>query len=109
LLAVYDIFRGIATQLWFDGDAASSEHDRAMRAAECLGSATLAMGDRLYCTTKLFRLLNEQECLGLFRRNKSLSYRKIRRLRRIKKNGAIIEDLLVKAGARNDAIELRLT
>lgn len=108
LLAVYDIFRGIATQLWFDGDAASSEHTRAMMAAECLGSDTLAMGDRLYCTIQLFRLLNEIDCFGVFRRNKTLSYKKIRRLRRIRKNGAIIEDLLVKAGAGDDAIELRL-
>jgi hypothetical protein len=108
LLAVYDIFRGIATQLWFDADAAASEFNRAMRAAECLGLGTLVMGDRLYCMTKLFRLLNEQDCFGLFRRNKTLSYKKIRRLRRIRKNGTVIEDLLVKAGAGEDAIELRL-
>ena len=66
------------------------------------------MGDRLYCTAKLFRLLNEQECFGLFRRNKSLSYKKIRRLHRTRVNGAIIEDFLVKAGAGANAIELRL-
>jgi len=108
LLAVYDIFRGIATQLWFDADAAASEHDRAMRAAECLGSGTLAMGDRLYCTLKFFRQLNEKECFGLFRRNKTLSFKKIRRLRRLRMNGAIIEDLLVKAGAGGNAMELRL-
>ncbi len=108
LLAAYDIFRGVATQLWFDADAASSEFNRAMRAAECLGSGALVMGDRLYCTAKLFRLLNEQECFGLFRRNKSLSYKKIRRLHRTRVNGAIIEDFLVKAGAGANAIELRL-
>jgi hypothetical protein len=108
LLAVYDIFRGIATQLWFDADAAASEFERAMRAAECLGFGTLVMGDRLYCTIKLFRLLSEQKCFGLFRRNKSLSFKKIRRLRRLRMNGAMIEDWLVKAGAGNDAMELRL-
>jgi len=108
LLAVYDIFRGIASQLWFDADAAASEHERAMMAAECLGLGTLVMGDRLYCTAKLFRLLTEQDCFGLFRRNKSLSFKKIRRLRRVRRNGAIIEDLLVKAGAGDNAIELRL-
>src|SRR3989442_6334723 len=108
LLAVYDIFRGIATQLWFDVDAAASEHERAMMAAECLGSGTLVLGDRLYCTVKLFRLLSEQGCFGLFRRNKTLSFKKIRQLRRVRVNGALIEDLLVKAGAGDDAIELRL-
>jgi hypothetical protein len=108
LLAVYDIYCGIATQMLFDADAAASEHERAMRAAECLGSGTLVMGDRLYCTAKLFQLLNEQGCFGLFRRNRTLSFKKIRRLRRIRKNGALIEDLLVKAGAGENAIELRL-
>jgi len=108
LLAVYDIFRGIATQLWFDADAAASEHERAMRAAECLGPGTLVLGDRLYCTTKLFRLLDDQGCFGLFRRNKTLSFKKIRRLRRLRIKGAVVEDLLVKAGAGKDAMELRL-
>ena len=108
LLAVYDIFRGIATQLWFDPDAAASEFDRAIRAAECLGPETLATGDRLYCTLKLFRLLTEQGSFGLFRRNKTLSFKKIRRLSRIRANGAVIEDLLVRAGAGDNAMELRL-
>ena len=108
LLAVYDIFRGIATQVWFDAEAAASEHARAMRAAECLGPETLAMGDRLYCTLKFFRQLNEKECFGLFRRNKTLSFEKIRRVRRLRMNGAIIEDLLVKAGAGDDGMKLRL-
>jgi hypothetical protein len=48
LLAVYDIYRGIATQLWFDADAAASEHERAMRAAECLGPETLILGERKF-------------------------------------------------------------
>lgn len=108
LLAVYDIFRGIATQLWFDADAAASEFDRAERAAECLARKTLVIGDRLYCTGKLFRQLTRQGCFGIFRRNKSLSFRKVRRLRRIQRNGALIEDFLVKAGAGQKPIELRL-
>jgi len=108
VLAVYDIFRGIATQFWFDADAAASEFDRAMRAAECLGAGTLVIGDRLYCTIQLFRLLGKQESFGVFRRNKTLSFKKIRRLRRIKRNGALIEDFLVKAGAGKDPLELRL-
>src|SRR6267142_2151021 len=66
------------------------------------------MGDRLYCTIKLFVLLSEQGCFGLFRRNKTLSFKKIRRLSRVRRNGAIIEDLLVKAGAGEAAMELRL-
>jgi IS4 transposase len=108
VLAVYDIFRGIAVQLLFEADASKAEFKQAEKATMSLGPETLVMGDRLYCTSKLFRLLNKQGCFGLFRRNKSLSFKKIRLLSRIKKNGGIIEELLVKAGAGDNAIELRL-
>ena len=33
--AVYDLFRGIATHLWFDSDAAKAEHKRGVKAIEC--------------------------------------------------------------------------
>jgi len=107
LLAVYDLFRGVATQLWFDPDAAASEFTRALVAVEHLEPGTLALGDRLYCTNALFRKLEEQECFGLFRRNKRLSLKRIRRLSRSKEGGVLREEWLVSAGA-SDPIELRL-
>ena len=36
LLGVYDLFRGIATQLWFEANAAAAEFTRALLAIECL-------------------------------------------------------------------------
>ena len=53
LTAVYDLPRGIATQLWFDDDAASSEFNRGLLAVETLRRNTLLLGDRLYCTIQL--------------------------------------------------------
>jgi hypothetical protein len=107
LLAVYDLFRGAATQLWFDPDAAASEFTRALVAVEHLEPGTLILGDRLYCTNALFRKLGEQECFGLFRRNKRLSLKKTRRLSRSTAGGILREEWLVSAGA-SDPTELRL-
>lgn len=108
LTAVYDLQRGIATQLWFDGDAAASEFDRGMRAVECFAQDTLVIGDRLYCSIQFFNALTRQKCFGVFRRNKTVSVQKIRRLSRTEKDGRVIEDWLVRAGRGEDAIELRL-
>jgi len=98
LTAVYDLFRGIATQLWFDPDAAEAEHKRGVMAVECLGKGTLLLGDRLYCTIKLFCALAENECFGLFRRNKTVGITKVRLLKKFKNGEQTVEDWLVIAG-----------
>ena len=107
LIAVYDLFRGFATQLWFDDDAAASEHTRALDAIEALPSETLLVGDRLYCTLQMFHALGD-DCFGVFRRNKSLSFEKKCRLSRRKTAEGVVEDWLVVAGKGKNSIELRL-
>ncbi len=108
ITAVYDLFRGIATQLWFDPDAAKAEHTRGIMAVECLRQGTLLLGDRLYCSTKLFLALAENHCFGLFRRNKAVSITKVRLLSKFKKGDQTVEDWLVKAGKGGGPIELRM-
>lgn len=109
LLAAYDLRRGFATQLWFDPDAAASEFERARLAIECLEPNTLVLGDRLYCSPKLVRFLNERQCFAVFRRTKSVKVKKKRRLGCWKcDDGAILEDWLVRAGTGKNAVELRL-
>jgi hypothetical protein len=108
LLAVYDLFRGFARQLWFDPNAAAAEFNRACVAIECLAPRTLVLGDRLYCSRQLFRLLAQNHCFGLFRRNKGLPLRKVRRLSRVRFAGGILEDCLVETGRGEETIQLRL-
>jgi DDE family transposase len=108
LTAVYDLYRGIAHQLWFDADAAASEFDRGMLAIECLVEGTLLLGDRLYCNLQMFSALNRQHCFGVFRRNRTVSIQKVRRLSRLERKGRVIEDWLVRAGIGKDALDLRL-
>jgi hypothetical protein len=109
ILAVYDLFRGFATQLWFDADAAASEFKRAGLAVPGLRPGTLMLGDRLYCALEMFRLLEENGCLGLFRRTKRLGIKKVRLLERFAiDGGGLVEDLIVLAGSGNRARELRM-
>lgn len=109
LTAVYDLFRGIATEIWFDPDAADSEFNRAVEILPGLTEGSLVMGDRLYCSLQLFRILRENHCFGLFRRNRTISYQKIRLLSKEEVDGAQVEDWLILAGAeKGKKIELRL-
>lgn len=108
VLAVYDLFRGFAKQLWFEADAAASEFQRALLAVECLSPSTLVVGDRLYCAPKLFRALSHRGSFGVFRRSKSVKIQQKKRLGRYKDNGSLLEDRLVIAGTGTNAIELRL-
>jgi len=108
LMVVYDLYRGFARQVWFHEDAAASEFNRARLAIECLREGTLLVGDRLYCSAKMFTQLAAKQCFGLFRWAKTLSIKKVRRLSRVRLGSAIIEDWLVKAGPPNAAIDLRL-
>lgn len=108
LLAVYDLFRGIATQLWFEVDAAAAEFKRGLVAIECLAPNTLLLGDRLYCSVALFRALEANDCFGLFRRNKTVSIKKVRRLSRERLEIGLLEEWIVQAGRKGTEIELRL-
>jgi len=108
ILAIYDLCRGFAKQLWFEADAAASEFQRAVLAIECIAPKSLVVGDRLYCSPKLFRALERQGCFGVFRRSKSVKVKTKRKLGAWKDKGASLEDRLVTAGVGANAIELRL-
>lgn len=109
ILAVYDLFRGITRQVWFDADAASSEFERATMAVQCLEKGTLVLADRLYASSvELFNLLDGCGSFGVFRRNQTLSIREVRLLKRKKTKEGLLEDWLVEAGTGGRARQLRL-
>jgi Transposase DDE domain len=108
MTAVYDLFRGFANRLFFWNDAAISEHKRAAEVIETLPERMLLLGDRLYCTIELFLELKAAKCFGLFRRNKTVKHRKVRRLSRKEVPGGYLEDLLVEIGERERLVEVRL-
>lgn len=108
LTAVYDLFRGIAPEIWFDADAAASEFNRAMLVFETLQPGELFLGDRLYCSIQIFDLLDAQKCFGVFRRNRSIKLKKDRLLSRTERDdGGVLEDWLVTASSGETARVLR--
>jgi hypothetical protein len=107
-MALYDVFRGFASQLWFDPDAAKSESERAPIAIETLPEGNLLLGDRLYCTLETFEQLERQKCFGFFRRWKVLKIAKVERIFHKKTKTEEIEDWIVEAGTGDRARLLRM-
>ena len=109
ILAVYDLFRGITRQVWFDADAAASEFQRATVAVQCLEKGTLVLADRLYASSvELFNLLDGCGSFGVFRRNKALSVAQVRLLESKRTKAGLLEDWLVEAGTGQAKRSLRL-
>jgi Transposase DDE domain len=109
LTALYDLFHGVAHQIWFDADAAASEHNRAALVFQTLGAGTLVLGDRLYCSLELFDILEEQKCVGVFRRTKSIKIKKVELLSKtVLEDGSVLKDWLVEAGTGQKARSLRM-
>ncbi len=109
ITALYDLFRGVAPQIWFDADAAASEYNRAVLVFQTLQEGTLVLGDRLHCTLEMFDILDLQNCVGVFRRNKTIKIKKLELLSSTtRKDGSVIEDWLVEAGTGDKKRLLRL-
>jgi len=108
LTAVYDLFRGIATELWLDADAGSSEFKRGMFAVETLRPESLLLGDRLYCSIQFFHALKDNGSFGVFRRNRTVKITKVRRLSSTTLEEGKAEDWLVEVGRGEERLELRL-
>ncbi len=98
LEVAYDLFRGIPRILHFDPDAAKAESKRVYEILGAIPKGVLLLGDRLYASVALFAELTHRHLWGVFRRNATVSLRKVKRLRRVKRGGEILEDWLVDAG-----------
>ena len=103
LEVLYDLVRGIPRVVHFDPDAAKAELLRAYDVIASLPAGVLLLGDRLYCSAKVFHRLGERKAFGVFRVNPSLGLRQVRQLRTAKAQGGTLEDWLVEAGSGQTA------
>jgi hypothetical protein len=101
--AAYDLVRGIPRIFRYDPDAASAEIHRAVGLLDEVPVGTLLLGDRLYANAAFFHEITQRGLYGLFRRNRTLGLRKIRRLHRERVAGGVLEDWLVEAGSGSTA------
>lgn len=98
VIVLYDLFRGITREILFSGDAAKAEMKRAFEIVTVVPKGALLLGDRLYCGVTFFAHLTSRGIYGVFRRNKRLLIRKIKRLRKVRLKDGILEDILVEVG-----------
>ena len=110
LTAVYDLARGITTNLIFSPDAAQHEFLRVESCLEGLPRGTLLMGDRAYGLPKFFRKLKDKNrgLFGLCRRNKTVKIRVLRVLSRWQGGRTFLEDALVEAGSGQTGAKVTL-
>lgn len=110
LSAVYDLARGIPSEVIFCADAAQHEHLRTEEALVNIPKGTLMLGDRLYGVPDFIRKLTEKGISGLFRYNKTVKFKILEVLSRRQGSRAFLEDLLVEAGSgqRGAKVKLRL-
>lgn len=98
LFVLYDLFRGVPRSFEFHPDAAGSELKRLAAKLETLPKDALVLGDRLYCSLRLFGELEIRGLWGLVRRKKLQRVRREELLSKQIVDGHLVEDLLVVVG-----------
>lgn len=99
LLVLYDLFRGFPRRLSFCADAARSELQHALEQLDHIPRQTLLLADRLYASVKLVAALTECQVWLLCRRNRRLTLRHERWLRRRQIKGGALKERLVLVGS----------
>jgi hypothetical protein len=103
LLVLYDLFRGFPRRLSFCADAARSELQHALEQLEHIPPQTLILADRLYASVKLVAALTQGQVWLLCRRNRRLTLRHQRWLRRCPIKGGTLKERLVLVGSGQGA------
>jgi hypothetical protein len=99
LVVLYDLFRGFPRRLSFCADAARSELQHALEQLDHIPAQTLLIADRLYASVKLVAALTQGEVWLLCRRNRRLTLRHQRWLRRRQIKGGALRERLVLVGS----------
>jgi hypothetical protein len=108
LLALYDLRRGVLSQLHLDADAARGEMPRVKEVLPCLAPETLLLGDRAFGVPAFFAALTERGLFGLCRRGARVRWNHARRLTTSEFDGGTLEDFEVDAGVSHKTATQRL-
>ncbi|HLN13182.1 MAG TPA: IS4 family transposase [bacterium] len=99
LLVCYDLFRGFPRRLSFCADAGRSELQHALEQLPTIPQETLLIADRLFASVKLVAALTHGKGWLLCRRNRRLTLRHQRWLRRGQFKGGTLMERLVLVGS----------
>jgi len=99
VLVLYDPFRGVPRRVRFYDEAMGGEVGRLTAELDSLPKGALLVGDRGFCSTKLFGELAARGLFAVVRRTRVLTVKRGTLLRRGVVGGGTLEDAVVVAGA----------
>lgn len=98
VLALYDLFRGVARRVEFSEDALAAEVPALRRIFDCVPKGTLLVADSAYCSHRLFGELSERGISALVRCTEAISIERVELLSRVEDGEDVIEDTVVVIG-----------
>lgn len=98
LLVLYDLYRGVPRHVVFSEDALRGEVPLLRERLDQIPKGTLLLGDKAYCSHRLFGELTKRKISALVRCTKAIGVVRLERLSSIEQDDAVLEDSLVLAG-----------
>jgi hypothetical protein len=98
LLVLYDLYRGVPRHVAFSEDALRGEVPLLRGQLDRVPPGTLLLGDKAYCSHRLFGELAARGIFALVRCTKAIGLERLERLGRAEHDGARVEDEIVLAG-----------
>ncbi len=98
VIALYDLFRGVARRLEFSENAAAAEVPALRGLLGSIPRGTLLLGDSAYCSHRLFAELSALGISALVRCTESISVERVELLSRAEDGKDVVEDWIVLVG-----------
>jgi hypothetical protein len=98
VLALYDLFRGVARRVEFSEDALAAEVPALRGIFDRVPSGTLLVGDGAYCSHRLFASLSQRGISALVRCTEAIGIERVELLSRVEDGKDAIEDTVVVIG-----------
>jgi hypothetical protein len=98
LLVLYDLYRGVPLRVRFDEDSNRAEVPALKDELDALPKGALLLGDRAFCSHRLFGEFKQREIWALVRCTKAIGIERTGELSRADHDGGVLRDVLVVAG-----------
>ena len=98
LLVLYDLYRGVPRHVGFSEDALRGEVPLLRERLGEVPAGTLLLGDKAYCSHRLFAALTSRRISALVRSTRAIGLVRLERVSSSEDDGALVEDELVLAG-----------
>lgn len=100
LLVLYDLYRGVPLRVRFDEDSNRAEVPALKDELNAVPKGALLLGDRAFCSHRLFGDFKERKIWALVRCTKAIGIQRLSEVSRTKHDGGVLRDALVLAGTK---------